>query len=99
MLYQTPASFDDTARAERITAMAAVTNPQACSSLHELLATAIANSPTTGEEDVHVLCRLLAHIIATQVRPAVQSQAADDLPCFLSVIIDEVIASNRAHAA
>ena len=85
-----PQFVDQPERTARIATLISVQDAEACQRLHEAIVKKMrASTKTTAVEDLHVLCRVIAGIIATARDPELRANLAADLPIMLNVIIEE----------
>ena len=93
MSFLLPQFADQPERTARLAALIGVHDATACQRLHTAIVKKLqASTKTSVAEDMHVLCRVIATIIAAA--PAVDGRAdlAADLPFLLNIIIEEELA-------
>ncbi len=95
-----PQFVDQPERTARIATLISVQDAEACQRLHDAIFKKLqTNTKTTAVEDLHVLCRVIAGIIATATDPEIRANLAADLPIMLNVIIEEELPDRRQRLA
>lgn len=85
-----PQFVDQPERTARIAALIGVQDADACQRLHDAIFKKLqASTKTTAVEDLHVLCRVIACIVATARDPQLRADLAADLPIMLNFILEE----------